>query len=439
MEFHFHVHLGENITNNREDNSQQLPTHQSQRHQPFTNNFQSRQSFTQQPFRTSPNIWFSELNNSIPNQSRERFERFFNSINPLLNQFSNTERTNSFSTSSSSQTPLARSSSEQSSSSQTPLAQPSSNQSSSVQQTSPTQPQPPQSTPQTSQTPPTPQTPQTPQIPQTQPPPSAQSTSTQSSSTLPNSNSQSPQIIFQSIQDLMTNMSTENTTNVNNTNPTLTSIIRNFTDMNNNTSVPNNYSPPSEVRNEQTFNTTSNISPLASNLLQMFTNPIPNDNFQVSVALQSTETTLPNRRRNGGMSIHELNQHSDVFVNTSNDQLCSICHDTIQQQSICRRLNRCQHVFHQSCIDQWLNNNQTCPLCMQNVTHREHPISNSTSNSTTESSSQENDNTQNNNTQTNDIDLEQIMEEASEELDNDLESDNSEEDIQADGLTTLPL
>ena len=95
MEFHFHFHLGENITNNSESNSQQLPsrqaftTSQSPRNQPFTNNFQSSQSFTQQPFRTSPNIWFSELNNSTPNQSRERIERFFNSINPLLNQFSN--------------------------------------------------------------------------------------------------------------------------------------------------------------------------------------------------------------------------------------------------------------------------------------------------------------------------------------------------------------
>ena len=67
----------------RQDAAQAFTTRQSQRNQPSTNNFQSRQSFTNQPFRASPNIWFSELNNSIPNQSRERFERFFNSINGI--------------------------------------------------------------------------------------------------------------------------------------------------------------------------------------------------------------------------------------------------------------------------------------------------------------------------------------------------------------------
>jgi hypothetical protein len=394
MEFHFHVHLGENTSENREQHSQQLPSRQS-----FSQQLPSQQSFSQQsplqqPFRTSPNIWFSESNQTTPNRQREHFERFLNSINPLLNQFSNTRSSNPFSTSSNSS---ASSTAQPSTASST--AQPST-------ASSTAQPSTASSTAQ----------------------PSTASSTAQPSTTVPDSN---PQIIFQGIQDLMSNMT--NVNNVNNTNPSLTSIIRNFTDMNNNSSVPNNSSNPSNVRNEQTF-TTSNISPIASNLLQMFTNPLQSENFQVSVALQSTETELPIRRRNRGMSIHELNQHSHVFVNTNNDQLCSICHDTIQQQSICRRLNRCQHVFHQLCIDQWLNNNQTCPLCMQNVTHREH----STSTSTTEGSPQNNI-SQNNNSQPNDIDLEQIMEEASEELDNDLESDNSEEDVQADGLTSLPI
>ncbi|GBM39702.1 hypothetical protein AVEN_47509-1 [Araneus ventricosus] len=41
---------------------------------------------------------------------------------------------------------------------------------------------------------------------------------------------------------------------------------------------------------------------------------------------------------------------------------CPICLGTSFRQDQIKRL-RCSHVFHQSCIDMWLNNNGNCPLC----------------------------------------------------------------------------
>ncbi|GBM97280.1 hypothetical protein AVEN_128811-1 [Araneus ventricosus] len=41
---------------------------------------------------------------------------------------------------------------------------------------------------------------------------------------------------------------------------------------------------------------------------------------------------------------------------------CPICLDTSFRQDQIKRL-RCSHVFHQSCIDKWLYNNRSCPLC----------------------------------------------------------------------------
>ena len=43
--------------------------------------------------------------------------------------------------------------------------------------------------------------------------------------------------------------------------------------------------------------------------------------------------------------------------------LCSICHDTIESDSVCRKIKKCHHIFHIACIDQWLELKLTCPLC----------------------------------------------------------------------------
>jgi len=58
------------------------------------------------------------------------------------------------------------------------------------------------------------------------------------------------------------------------------------------------------------------------------------------------------------------------------DETCSICQERLIPHSIVRQINRCKHLFHQGCIEQWLCEHTTCPLCMQSV---EDDVSNNTS------------------------------------------------------------
>jgi len=46
---------------------------------------------------------------------------------------------------------------------------------------------------------------------------------------------------------------------------------------------------------------------------------------------------------------------------------CSICITGVQSSDTVRRLPRCGHVFHKSCIDLWLVRQADCPLCKQDV------------------------------------------------------------------------
>ena len=73
-----------------------------------------------------------------------------------------------------------------------------------------------------------------------------------------------------------------------------------------------------------------------------------------------------NRSRNtisGCMTIKKLREISELCVADGCDR-CSICQDNIENSTVVRKLN-CSHKFHPNCIDEWFDNNNTCPLCMK--------------------------------------------------------------------------
>uniref|UniRef100_A0A7S4GHF4 RING-type domain-containing protein n=1 Tax=Eutreptiella gymnastica TaxID=73025 RepID=A0A7S4GHF4_9EUGL len=41
---------------------------------------------------------------------------------------------------------------------------------------------------------------------------------------------------------------------------------------------------------------------------------------------------------------------------------CLVCHDEFKEGQITRRLNCC-HMFHQECVDRWLERHPSCPIC----------------------------------------------------------------------------
>ncbi|XP_062026159.1 putative RING-H2 finger protein ATL69 [Rosa rugosa] len=52
-----------------------------------------------------------------------------------------------------------------------------------------------------------------------------------------------------------------------------------------------------------------------------------------------------------------------VDLPSPNDKTCSICLAEYQPKESLRGIPVCNHYFHAICIDEWLRNNSTCPLC----------------------------------------------------------------------------
>ena len=62
-------------------------------------------------------------------------------------------------------------------------------------------------------------------------------------------------------------------------------------------------------------------------------------------------------------TLQEINDNSKVDIMTSNDEmLCVICQINIEHNEVIRRI-KCSHYFHIACIDKWLENHKTCPIC----------------------------------------------------------------------------
>lgn len=64
-----------------------------------------------------------------------------------------------------------------------------------------------------------------------------------------------------------------------------------------------------------------------------------------------------------GLDIKDLVRNSKISLN-ENSFLCSICQDN---NEIVIRILKCNHYFHVTCIDKWLSNNKTCPVCRYNL------------------------------------------------------------------------
>ncbi|VVA22784.1 PREDICTED: NEP1-interacting [Prunus dulcis] len=62
---------------------------------------------------------------------------------------------------------------------------------------------------------------------------------------------------------------------------------------------------------------------------------------------------------------------SSNTIESCNDFCCSICLQELKEGECARELPTCRHFFHMACIDQWLKQQSSCPMCRTRV-HTEH-------------------------------------------------------------------
>ncbi|KAI4376296.1 hypothetical protein MLD38_014077 [Melastoma candidum] len=58
---------------------------------------------------------------------------------------------------------------------------------------------------------------------------------------------------------------------------------------------------------------------------------------------------------------------------------CAVCMSTFQEMELLRLLPKCNHAFHTMCIDRWLENHSTCPLCRYKYEAKELSVSGNSS------------------------------------------------------------
>ncbi|CAL5190667.1 unnamed protein product [Lathyrus oleraceus] len=62
------------------------------------------------------------------------------------------------------------------------------------------------------------------------------------------------------------------------------------------------------------------------------------------------------------LPFHTFNS-SDKIMKLYNDSCCSICFQDLEDGELVRILSKCCHVFHLECIDKWLLQQGSCPIC----------------------------------------------------------------------------
>lgn len=56
----------------------------------------------------------------------------------------------------------------------------------------------------------------------------------------------------------------------------------------------------------------------------------------------------------------------DVDAHEPEQVSCAVCVSHMESQQLVRVLP-CKHEFHASCVDKWLRNHRTCPLCRRDA------------------------------------------------------------------------
>ena len=90
-------------------------------------------------------------------------------------------------------------------------------------------------------------------------------------------------------------------------------------------------------------------------------NPFSMFNSDALNILFQIDSTEPNEVNNG-LTSEQIDKNSVKKIITQSNE-CHICLDTVLTGSCMRQLIHCGHKYCVDCIDAWLQNHNTCPLC----------------------------------------------------------------------------
>jgi hypothetical protein len=83
----------------------------------------------------------------------------------------------------------------------------------------------------------------------------------------------------------------------------------------------------------------------------------PQNRTSVSQLLQGTTTEI----------FTDDSTHHSQGESQDESSICSICHSPFDTNTIIRRITGCNHYFHINCLENWLQNNNTCPNCRNTI------------------------------------------------------------------------
>jgi len=65
--------------------------------------------------------------------------------------------------------------------------------------------------------------------------------------------------------------------------------------------------------------------------------------------------------------MQDIDQHTEIFDLFGETGFCTVCQEDLVDGERVRVIQKCQHMYHQECIDPWLQEKGECPLCRASV------------------------------------------------------------------------
>jgi len=76
----------------------------------------------------------------------------------------------------------------------------------------------------------------------------------------------------------------------------------------------------------------------------------------------------PNETTPSELTFTEILNNTEIDLNTTQvSEMCTICRENMEENAIIKKIKKCNHYFHQNCLDNWLKNHTTCPNCRQDI------------------------------------------------------------------------